>query len=116
MIANALVNHLLSLSQQRLLGVLCLVAFGCGLLGAVVPWLLATLAEQTPRAKARRRRETNADAAATIQRLRAQCHELRASLDEAHRTNATLVGLVNEEANHNRNWDAQAHKVMRSAQ
>lgn len=113
MIIDAILARILHTPTPTLLMAAAVTCFLIGLLGCLSISLIMQAFERTPSARARRAKEVPVEAAKKIGELSAR---VLAGLDREkalREENARLRGLVDEEANHGRNWRARVHEGAR---
>ena len=112
MLVNAILERLLHNRPWDLfLGFLILCAI-VGFVSSLLPALLFQLLALTPKAKARRKRDLNAELQRKYEGICSVAHELRQDNESLAAENVRLVGLLREEHSHNRDWDIRARREL----
>jgi len=112
MLIEAILQKILHNNPTTVLIFFLIVCAIVGFVSSLLPALFFQLLESTPKAKARKRRELNAELQRKYEGICAELVEARKDLDRSVKESMRLVGLLREEHSHNRDWDIRTRREL----
>jgi sensor histidine kinase regulating citrate/malate metabolism len=112
MLIEAIFQKILHNSPGTILIFFLILCALVGFISSLLPALFFQLLESTPKAKARKRREINAELQRKYEGVCAELVETRRELDRSIKESMRLVGLLREEHSHNRDWDIRTRREL----
>jgi hypothetical protein len=109
---DAILQRILHLPPETIFRGVLSVVFIAGMTGNMLVSAFFQILENTPRAKARKRRELNAELQRKYESACAELREALAERDAMAKENSRLIGLLREEHSHNRDWDIRTRREL----